>query len=150
MRQIILYLEDEAHLRRHTTELLVEQGYDVEDFRRIDQVKEFFIENHDEIVCVITDLNMSDEWLGEFQNLSDGGMLSGWVWLQNFVYPLKPNMLTVIYSGYIPYLKEWLQDKNQLSQMQKTNILCVEKGDGPEEGFSGLLDTLKKLLMLNQ
>jgi len=36
MRRIILYLEDDASMRRHTTEQLKEQGYDVEDFRRID------------------------------------------------------------------------------------------------------------------
>ena len=146
MRQIVLYLEDDANMRRYTAEQLRERGYDVEDFRRIDQVKEFFPANKDKIVCVIADLNMADQWLGEWRHESDGGMLSGWVWLQRFVYPKKPDMPTVIYSGYIPLLKDRLQTEGKLSLLERGNIAYVEKGDGEWEGFGGLLRTLKEKL----
>ena len=149
MRQIILYLEDDASMRSHTTGLLMENGYDVEDFRRIDQVLEFFPEHQNEIVCVITDLNMADEWLAEFQDESYGCMLSGWVWLQRFVYRAVPNMPTIIYSGYINDLKDYLQSMRQLPMLKKPNIFCVEKGDSEEvEGFSGLLKTLQEKLKI--
>ena len=91
MSKIIIYLEDDASMRNHTTNLLKEEGYNVEDFRRIDQVKEMFNEKANDIECIITDLNMDDEWLGEYQVESDGGMLSGWVWLQRFVYTVSPD-----------------------------------------------------------
>ena len=145
---MIIYLEDDASMRRHSSDLLKEAGYVVSDFRRIDQVKEFFTNHVDEIECVITDLNMSDEWLGKYRNESDGGMISGWVWLQQFVYTVNPYMPTVIYSGYIPYLKDWLlaEGEEALQKLKKANIICVEKGDGEWEGFEGLKRTLQEKL----
>lgn len=146
MNKIIIYLEDDANMRRHTTKMLEENGYSVEDFRRIDQVKEIFNKRMGDIECVITDLNMDDEWLENFQLESDGGMLSGWVWLQRFVYPNLPEIPTIIYSGYIPYLKEFLQDKNQIHLLDNQHIKCVEKGSNDDEGFEGLLNTLQKMI----
>ena len=146
MSKIIIYLEDDASMRNHTTNLLKEEGYNVEDFRRIDQVKEMFNEKANDIECIITDLNMDDEWLGEYQVESDGGMLSGWVWLQRFVYTVSPDMPTIIYSGYIEYLKEHLKYMKETHLLENENIKCVEKGAGENEGFSGLQMVLKNLL----
>lgn len=146
MQQIILYLEDDASMRQHTTDYLREKGYNVEDFRRIDQVKEFFPNNRDDISCVITDLNMSDEWLGEYRKESDGCMLSGWVWLQRYVYPLREDIPTIIYSGYISYLHMWLKKNKKSELLKMNNIICVEKGARQDEGFSGLLSSINKIL----
>ncbi len=145
-KKIIIYLEDDANMRKHTTSMLKESGYNVEDFRRIDQIKEIFQDKMNDIECIITDLNMDDEWLGEYQNESDGGMLSGWVWLQRFVYPYVPNMPTIIYSGYIQYLNEYLKENGEPDLLKKDYIKCVEKGSGNDEGFSGLQETLNNLL----
>ena len=145
MDKVILYLEDDANMRRHTTELLKERGYNVEEFRRIDQVKEYFSRHADDIACIIADLNMADEWLGEYRAESDGGLMSGWVWLRYFVYPIKPNMPTIIYSGYTEYLYEALNRNDELSLLERDNIICVAKGAGIDEGFHGLINALKKL-----
>jgi len=141
-----MYLEDEASMRLHTAEMLIEEKYDVECFRRIDLVKEFFQKNHDEVVCVVTDLNMADSWLGEYQCEADGCMLSGWVWLQRFVFPARQDMPTVIYSGYLSYLMEWLSKRGQLPLLEQSHIACVLKGVGEMEGFSGLLHALREIL----
>lgn len=146
MGKLIIYLEDDANMRRHTTELLRKNGFCIEDFKRIDQVKEFFIKHMDEVECIITDLNMDDEWLEEYIIESDGGMLSGWVWLQRFVFPIKPLIPTIIYSGYIPYLKDHLNTANQLDLLNKNKIECVEKGSNENEGFEGLLKKIRLLL----
>lgn len=143
MKSTIICLEDDANMRRHTAELLREKGYYVEEFRRIDQVKEFFNEKKNEIKCIITDLNMADEWLEEYQKESDGGMLSGWVWLQRFVYPSKPDIKTIIYSGYVPYLKDYLRSNQQLHLLERNPIRCVQKGANDDEGFHGLIKTLE-------
>lgn len=146
MKKIILYLEDDASLKRHTTSLLEAENYVVEGFNRIDQIKEYFKNNKDSIKCIITDLNMDDEWLEEYQTESDGGMLSGWVWLQRFVFTYNPNIPTIIYSGYISYLKDYLKEKNQMDLLAKDTIRCVEKDVGEKDGFEGLKKTLKELI----
>lgn len=138
MNKKIIYLEDDANMRNHTTAFLKEDGYIVEDFQRIDQVKEYFENHSNEIDCIVTDLNMSDEWLGEYQHESDGCILSGWVWLQRYVYNINPHIPTIIYSGYIPYLKNYL-NKNYASQLYyKENLFFVSKGGEGSEGFEEL------------
>ena len=146
----ILYVEDEANLRDFTAESLAirmrKHGYTVQDFRRIDQAKEFFKAEKDNIACIVTDLNMSDEWLGEYRSMTEGGMLSGWVWLQKYVYPEKPEMPTIIYSGYLSFLETTLGGNKQLSLLsEKTNIITVKKCNSEADGFTGLEKALKKL-----
>lgn len=146
MEKTILYLEDDANMRIHTTDLLKEKGYNIEGFSRIDLIKEYFLEHMHSVECIITDLNMNDEWLNEYQIETDGGMLSGWVWLQRFVYDSKPEMPTIIYSGYISYLEEFLKLNDNLHLLEKKHIRCVEKGVNEIDGFEGLLLTLQELL----
>ena len=140
----IIYLEDDANMRRHTSDLLIERGYQVKDFPRIDMVKEY-LQNKPDIGCIITDLNMSDEWLGKYQDESDGCMLSGWVWLQRFVFPSYPEIPTIIYSGYNTYLKEYLSNENRSEELERKNLIFVDKGPESGEGFSGLIEQLEHL-----
>ena len=144
MNYHILYLEDDPRMRRHTTDMLINKGYDVVSFRRIDQAKEYFADNHNNIACVIVDLNMSDEWLGEYRSESQGGIISGWVWLQRYVREIAPNMNAIIYSGYIDFLKEHL-GKNEDELLKEYNIRCIKKGVGESDGFNGLVETLRNL-----
>jgi len=157
MKHIILYLEDEAFMRSSTTghlsddlkKTLKDQEYVVEDFRRIDQAEECFEDNKENIICVITDLNMSDEWLDGYEGDTEGGMISGWVWLQECVYREAPNMPTVIYSAYISFLEEFLEKRGTLNLLHgKDNIALVNKGSEEDDGFRGLIIALRKLGVL--
>jgi len=158
MNRLIL-LEDDDCLRNHTAELLIEElqtaktlkelDLTVTEFRRIDQAKEFFNTYKDEIGCIVTDLNMSDEWLGEYQHESFGRILSGWVWLYRFVFPIKPDIPTVIYSGFLDELKANIPSEQRLS-LGKTNIECVAKGSDNDEGFSGLVKAIEKVIRRGQ
>lgn len=145
MKKNILYLEDDGGFRVFVSNFLESKGYNVHSAKRIDQAKEIFHEKKEIIDCVIIDLNMDDEWLAQYQSESEGGFLSGWVWLQKFVYPHTPNMPTIVFSGFNQYLKEYLQDKNQLYLLEKDNIKCVEKSGGKEDGFLGLIAALEEL-----
>jgi hypothetical protein len=144
----ILVLEDNEFMREHTSELLFESKYfhemkyKVFGFRRIDQAKHFFSKEKDTIVCIVTDLNMSDEWLEGYRNESYGCILSGWVWLNRFVFPEKPDMPTVIYSGFL----EELNVKIPSDQFEGRNIIQVAKGADDGEGFIGLLNAIKKVI----
>ena len=145
MNKIVLLLEDNDGSREHTAELLRKKSYDVEDYSRIDQAKEFFKKNIDEIICIVTDLNMSDEWLGEYRSKSYGGILSGWVWLYYFVFPEKPDMPTVIYSGFLDELRANISSE-QLSLLETKNIKCVAKGTSDNEGFNGLQRAIEEVI----
>lgn len=142
----ILYLEDDANMIEHTKERLLAENFDVEEFDRIDLAKEYFSEHKEDIDCIITDLNMNDEWLEEHQVETDGGMLSGWVWLQQFVFKEKPDIPTIIYSGYISYLKEYTRENNNSHLLEKKNIKCVEKNSGENAKFKGLLKAINSLI----
>jgi len=141
----LVYLEDDANMRKHTVTLLKDAGYDVTDFRRIDLAKAYFSANMNNIDCIITDLNMADEWLEDYRDESDGCMLSGWVWVNRFVFPYKPNMPVIIYSGYNPILSQHLQEKDK-SALQKSNLILVDKGAEKGEGIDGLKRNLVELL----
>lgn len=145
MKKLILYLEDDANMRSHTASFLEEDGYKVEMFQRIDQVKEYFAEHHKEINCIVTDLNMSDEWLDEYQGESDGCILSGWVWLQHYVYNIMPNIPTIIYSGYIPYLEDYLRKNHKMNLYTRENLYFVDKGGEENESFEGLKKALENI-----
>ena len=143
----ILLLEDNDSMRRHTSDLLstseylTGKGYEVHAFRRIDQAKYFFNKEKDSINCIVADLNMSDEWLGEYRNESFGCRLSGWVWLNRFVFPEKPDIPTVIYSGFIEELKANIP----ADQLERKNINIIDKGADDDEGFSGLIEAIQKV-----
>lgn len=163
-KNIILFLEDNMKMNKHIKDLLEEclehSEYEIEPVHRIDLARDFFDEHKDEICCIITDLNMNDEWLdNEWLEETNGGIFSGWVWLQHCVYerdPLSsedpsvynglPDMPTIICSGYIGLLKENLKRIGKTKKLKRKNIYTVDKGAGEEAGFEKLLKELKKIL----
>jgi hypothetical protein len=148
-------LEDRAETKHSTSsrlrDLLSVEAYAVEAFDRIDLATKFFENNKEDIACVITDLNMSDRWLkDEHRKKTEGGMISGWVWLQEHVFKEKGEIPTVIYSGYISLLRKKLCDnKSRLLLRKNPNIIYVEKGGGKGGGFEGLKAALKKLNLIS-
>jgi len=142
----ILYLEDESALSEWTAnELraiaeLKEAGYEINDFFRVDQAKEFYDDNQGDIALIITDLNMDDRWLGEHKAESHGGFLTGAVWLQHFVFENNPATPTIIYSAYCDLLRK------EKAYLITDNVQCVEKGVGEDFGFEGLIKAIEKVL----
>ena len=161
VKNTILLLEDNAKMNRHIKELLEERpelsdNFNIETVHRIDLAREYFDKHKDEIRCIITDLNMNDEWLDDdWLKETNGGMFSGWVWLQHCVYTRDPickdspdyngipNMPTIICSGYINLLEAELKKNEKISELKKQNIHLVPKGAGYETGFSELFKQLK-------
>ena len=138
MLKRILLLEDEPGVRLRIEDHLCDSGYDVIGFRRIDQANEYFSEHSDEIDCMVVDLNMADHWLGSYRHESDGGVLAGWVFMRRFVYPIKPNMPTVLYSGLIEDYEKEIRN-----EMPMARIECVSKGD--DNSIKSLFDAIKRV-----
>jgi len=147
----ILFLEDDDYMRNHTENLLATEhinniGFDVKACGRIDLAKKYFKKNKKEIDCIVTDLNMSDEWLNEYSRESFGCILSGWVWLYHFVFSEEPDMPIVIYSGFLNDLKADNIPIEQRPYLKKQNIKCVAKGADEDNGFNGLIKAIKQVL----
>lgn len=102
----VLFLDDDVGTRQYFSGLLIDRNYEVEQFGRIDQAKEYFFSHYNEIDCLLIDLNMSDEWLGEYQVEAEGGRLSGWIFIKRFIYPIRRRIPTVIYSGFEDYFEK--------------------------------------------
>lgn len=140
MKKKILYLEDNGYLLRQTVRFLKDDGYEVIYCSRIDSAKREFQKYHKEIDCIITDLNMDDQWLGDYQEESYGGLLSGWVWLHRFVKTEERywTLPCIVYSGYIPELNAYLSERNESYLLGKYNVSCIQKGGSDCNGYSAL------------
>jgi len=143
----LFYLEDAAFLRKQTLEYLEEDGFIVKSAGRIDQAIDFVEKHPNEIDCIITDLNMNDEWLNEYRSESNGCLMSGWVWLRHFVYSKDQfqNTPCIIYSGYIPDLKDYLSQRNEMALLEKYPIHCIQKGGNDDNGYAALVKSLEKI-----
>ncbi len=144
----LLYLEDEGFLRNQTENFLTEDGYEVKAFGRIDLATKYLKLHADEIDCIITDLNMNDEWLGEYQVESNGCLLAGWVWLHRIVHCTENNLVKpcIIYSGYIQELKNHLEQYDLIGKLDEYNVSCVQKGGNDDTGYEALLDKLRAII----
>ncbi len=143
----ILFLEDNGYVVNQTRQFLIEDGFDVISCTRIDIAIECLKNNKDSIDCIITDLNMEDELLGEYQGESDGGLLSGWVWLMRFVYVNEElrNIPCIIYSGYIVDLENYLTRRQEYYLLNKYKIACIPKGGNDNNGYNALIKKLDEL-----
>ena len=134
----ILLLEDDYAYKKRIKAILEDAGFAVEDFGRIDLAKEFINKNIQIIDCVVLDLNMNDEWLDEFQVESVGGMISGWIFMKRYIYPLSPDMPTVILSGIND-----IDDIIDLSSYNQVKFLSKDYLYGNKT--YNLIDTIKEI-----
>lgn len=142
----LLFLEDDGFISRLTREALEKDGYTVKHAKRTD-VADKLLEN-DSFDCIITDLNMSDEWLDDHHIESCGCLLTGWVWLRYCVRSSDKtkDIPCIIYSGYIDELKKELSKKYELHLINDFSIKLVEKGADNNQGISQLKKELKEVL----
>lgn len=137
----ILLLEDDFYINKQLYDALIDNGFIVKQYTDIRYANEYLSKHIDDIDCIILDLNMDDDFLLEYQTETDGGILSGWVWLQRFVLNERPTIPTIIYSGLIQYLEEFLIENHSLSLLNKENIKCIKKGT--ENDLNDLLNAVK-------
>ncbi len=147
----ILFLEDDAEMNEHTMELLKDSldelygsMYEIIECDRIDLAKKEYLKHKEKICCIITDLNMDDEWIDEkYIEETKGGVLSGWVWIYRCVYKGQLeiiNIPTIIYSGFIDELEE------ELSTPLPDMVYKIRKGGEDDDGFTPLFQKLTEIL----
>lgn len=102
----ILILEDSGWIAYNMEELLTQKGHNMFNAGTIDEAQDFW--KHEQIDCIISDLNMDPEGLSSTElEKTQNGLLTGWIWLNSRVFSSKPSMRekTVIYSAYANALK---------------------------------------------
>lgn len=150
MSKTLLFFEDNGYLLKQTLRFLQEDGYEVIPFTRMDQAIDYLNRNPTGagIDCIIADLNMEDQWLGKYQEESNGGVLTGWVWLRRFVYANEAyrRIPSIIYSGYIRDLKSYLRERNESNLLREYPVYCICKGANNESGYGALVRKLRELI----
>jgi hypothetical protein len=114
MKMKILMLEDRGSVSYYMEKALKKNGHAVFSTSTISEAQDF-LEDEDQIDCIIVDLNMSPEGLeGNEIEKTDYGLLTGWVWLTERIFKNKKyegiKGSTIIYSDYVDFLKLNVQE----------------------------------------
>jgi len=121
----ILVLEDRGSVISQVAATLRDRDHLVSDVLSINDAKEEWDNHKNEIDCLIVDLNMRNDGLTEEEaSMTKGGLLTGWVWLKNYVYKDRPDLKTrtIIYTEYLDELRA------KVSEAELDGIRCVKKG----------------------
>jgi DNA-binding NarL/FixJ family response regulator len=101
----VLLLEDRGAVSGPLTDVLVEKGFDVVSAFGVSDAQTAWSQRNDKpIDCLIVDLNMSPHGLSEEEyRKTRSGLLTGWVWLANYVFIDEPKMKsrTIVFSDYL-------------------------------------------------
>ena len=137
----ILVLEDRSSVSYYMKEALNMEGHKVLDAHNIYEAQKHWGKENAQIDCIIADLNMNPEGLKlEEMEETVGGMLTGWVWLQKYVFRTKPHMKhrTIIYSDFKDELEE------NIKELELQGVRRISKSD-PSGSAIQLLNYLKEI-----
>jgi CheY-like chemotaxis protein len=132
----ILLVEDRGAVAYYLRDALEGAGHQVFLAPNISRAKEYWDKGG--IDCIVLDLNMSPDGLTEAEVRDTlGGVLTGWIWLKNYVLAKDSSMKsrTIILTAYLPRLKEKLRAEgsegllDQLIVMPKHRSGQADGGD---------------------
>ena len=91
----ILILEDRGSVSSYLEDALINEGHTIFSAFNFNDAQSYWEEKQNEIDCIIADLNMPPDGLKpeEIKN-TKGGLLTGWVWLSNYVFTDNEEMWT--------------------------------------------------------
>jgi hypothetical protein len=106
----ILFLEDRGSVSVYITEKLKLDGHDVISAFDINDAQSVWERRGEEpIDCMIIDLNMRADGLKDHEmQQTMGGILTGWIWLREYVFKDQPDMRkrTLIFSDYLDLFRK--------------------------------------------
>jgi len=94
-------------------EILKERGHQVVLCHSLEQAIEAW-DKDKSFDCIIAETNDSPQGLTKKEReLSQTGLLSGWIWLKNYVFRIKPEMRvrTIMYTDYIKEIYKFVPYK---------------------------------------
>jgi CheY-like chemotaxis protein len=129
----ILMLEDRGSTIYYVSKWVENNGHNVlEAFNIIEATNYWKDRDQVPVDCILLDLQLPMDGLTDAQKMgAEGGTLTGWIWLRDYVLKDTPRMrqLTIIYSDYIDFLKKKVQ-ANQIRGIKliakQPNCISVE------------------------
>jgi hypothetical protein len=137
MNKTVLLLEDSGFMFDTLKETLEENNFIVLDAYQVSDAKGKFTPGID---FLIVDLNVPPVGLTKEElDQTVGGLLSGWIWLKNYVFEKNQNFRqnTIIYAAYTNLLKE----------IYPNDIKGIKLMDKEKYGPSDVINEIKKLLL---
>lgn len=104
----VLVLEDRGSVVFYMVEAIAAEGHAVLHAYGVNDAQSH-IESEVMIDCIVADLNMSPDGLSEEEMArTEYGLLTGWVWLEEYVFSVHESMRTrtIIYSEYLSDLRQ--------------------------------------------
>lgn len=135
----VLLLEDNAYMISRLVDLLENEGFETLEAFQVSDAFDLFEKSPD---IIVVDLNVPPTGLTEEEReQTKGGILSGWIWLRNYVLNKYPEYKkkVIVYSAYIETLKE-----NYPEEIK--GISLIDKGRATP---SKVIEVLKNLLKTN-
>ncbi len=102
----IIFLEDRGTVSYYLSKNLESSGHTVFEAFSVPDARTYW--EDEDIHCIIVDLNLSPDGLTEEERArTREGLLSGWIWVKEYVLREKPEMRDriIIYSEYLSQLK---------------------------------------------
>jgi CheY-like chemotaxis protein len=137
----ILLLEDRGAVAIPLTEKLENLGHTVFIAQNIPKAKSFF--RTEEIHCIITDLNLPPKGLKDEEKKQTGnGILSGWIWLKNYVFPENEPIKksTIILTAYPDELHGCVPSEDL------AGVTVISKSLSIEEDLKRVLESTRKIV----
>ncbi len=122
----ILLVDDRGSVSKHVKGLLEDREHIVFSAFTIGEAQAYWEDNKIAFDCLIIDLNMDPTvLLNEEIDRTHYGLLTGWIWLKEYVYKKDNSMKqrTIIFSDYLTELK------NIVSSKELKKIRCVAKSN---------------------
>jgi hypothetical protein len=142
----ILVVEDRGSVSFYLTEALQAEGHVVLEAFNINDAKAHWDQRESTpIDCMIVDLNMPPDGLTQEQKgESQGGLLTGWLWLRDYVLP----RVSTEYRRRVIMCSHYLADlRNLVRAGEYQGIFLVEKR-GLSGGSGDLLERVRAISRL--
>jgi hypothetical protein len=147
----ILFVDDNLRELENGQKELKSAGFECDTARGISDAEELL--KADKYDCLIIDLNMDNTHLpDEYKGETDGGALTGWVWLYRVVKPLLsagPSTKFLIYSAFIDELEERIKSSDcqhdERVFFNRAQIKCTTKANAVN-GINVLTENVKCVL----
>jgi CheY-like chemotaxis protein len=143
----ILLLEDRGSVTYYLSEALEKKGHTVHEAYNINDAKSLWEDNKESINCIIADLNMeTDGLLPGKKEKTMGGVISGWIWLEDFLEEnSQMKSRVIVYSAYLKYLYLYFNENKIKKEVDYKGIIFIDKHDDVLDSVSELLKNVEKI-----